>query len=131
MIFRSYSRIVCVMIQLMQQGDYDVIETRKLTKILSLMNGRKKMFAWINANDIGEILVRTEKEHAKNEILASGKYRLYDVKNEEEFTDLPHLELFVGNGKWQGYLLPTGLPTSENPTNRIIPTKETITRTSV
>ena len=41
------------------------------------------------------------------------------VKDERELTDLEHLELLVGEGIWQGYLLTTGLPTDEKKRNRI------------
>jgi hypothetical protein len=37
-----------------------------------------------------------------------------------------HLELSIGKGQWQGYLLLTGLPTNKKRRNRIIPTKEVI-----
>lgn len=116
------------MMKLLQQGQYRLIETRGQTKILIL--NRQKTFAWINAADIGEILVASHKSHKADHILAVGNYRLYEVKNEPTFTDLLHLELLVGEGMWQGYLLPTGLPNEEKKRNRIIPTKEIITRTT-
>lgn len=113
------------MIKLIDGGKYQLIETRRHTKILTL--DRRKSFAWINAADIGEILVTSHKTHIADHILAIGNYRLYQVKNEKNLTDLAHLELFVGDGVWQGYLLPTGMPTDEKKRNRIIPTKEIIT----
>lgn len=117
------------MIQLIQNGHYSLIETKASTKILSL-DGRT-LFAWVMVADIGEILITTHKKHAIDHILSVGKYRIYTVKDEPEFTDLVHVELFVGDGKWQGYLLPTGLPTDTKKRNRIIPTKEIITLSSV
>jgi hypothetical protein len=38
-----------------------------------------------------------------------------------------HLELEVGEGYWQGYLLLSGLPNDDHKRARIIPTTETIT----
>lgn len=114
------------MIRLLDKGTYHLIETKGQTKILML--DKKKTFAWINADDIGEILVSSHKSHKVDHVLAIGKYRLYDVKNEPDYTDLEHLELFVGEGLWQGYLLTSGLPNDEKKRNRIIPTNETITR---
>ena len=114
------------MMMLLDQGTYHLIETQGHTKILTL--DKKKNFAWINAEDIGEILVTSHKSHKVDHVLAAGKYRLYDVKNEKDLTDLKHLELFVGEGLWQGYLLPTGFPSDEKIRNRIIPTHEIITR---
>jgi hypothetical protein len=113
------------MIKLLQEGQYTLIETQGHTKILILGRG---MFAWVNAADIGEILVTSHKTHKVDHILALGNYRVYEVKNEPHLTDLVHLELFVGNGRWQGYVLPTGLPNDAKKRNRIIPTHEIITK---
>lgn len=117
------------MIKLLQEGKYKLIETKGQTKILKLDN--KKTFAWINAKDIGEILVSTHKPHKTDCILAMGGYRMYEVKKEPKLADLIHLELSVGEGSWQGYLLLTGLPTDGKIRNRIIPTDEIITRTTL
>lgn len=117
------------MIKLIEQGSYHLLETKGHTKILTL--DKKQVYAWINAEDIGEILVTSHKSHIVDHMLAAGKYRLYDVKDEPGFTDLIHLELFVGEGLWQGYLLPTGLPNNIKKRNRIIPTNELITVSSV
>ncbi|CAN5130280.1 hypothetical protein BH09PAT1_BH09PAT1_4480 [soil metagenome] len=114
------------MIKRIKEGTYSLIETKMQTKILTLDN--KNIFAWVNAVDIGELLVTSHKSHKTDNILALGNYRQYEVKDEPELTDLQHLELFVGDGKWQGYLLLTGLPTEEKKRNRIIPTDEIITK---
>lgn len=111
----------------MRSGKYLLMETMDGTKILNL--DEADHYAWIKAGEIGEILVASKKEFAPNEVLAAGNYRLYEVKNEADLTDLIHLELFVGNGKWQGYLLPLGLPDGVV-RRRIIPTKEIITKTT-
>ena len=114
------------MIQLIQGGHYKLIESKSQTKVLTLDG--EQVLAWINANDIGEILIASHKKHAIDCILSVGKYRLYNVKDEPNLTDLLHLELHVGNGTWQGYLLPTGLPEGKKKRNRIIPTTEVITK---
>lgn len=116
------------MITCIEQGDYKLIETKGQTKIL-LLDG--KAFAWINVGDIGEILVASHTSHIVDHFLAIGKYRLYEVENEPTLTDTEHLELFVGGGIWQGYLLPTGLPTGDKKRNRIIPTNERVTQTTI
>lgn len=116
------------MIKLIQQGTYTLIETMGYTKILRLDN--KKVFAWIVAREIGEILVASHKAHKTDHILTTGKYRIYEVKDEPKFTDLIHLELLTGEGVWQGYLLPTGLPDNKKKRNRIIPTGEIITKST-
>jgi len=114
------------MIKHVQEGEYDLIETKGQTKILILKGSTS--FAWVHAGDIGEILVTSHKSHLVDHILAVGKYRLYEVNNEPGLTDLMHLELSVGEGVWQGYILPSGLPTDNKIRNRIIPTKEIITK---
>lgn len=116
------------MIKLKKEGTYTLIETQGQTKILTLDG--KQVFAWVYAADIGEILVSSHKKHKTDHVLAIGRYRMYEVKSEPKLTDLTHLELFVGEGIWQGYLLLTGLPTTKTVRNRIIPTKEIITKTT-
>lgn len=113
------------MIKLLQKGEYVLGETKNQTKILTLDD--KKIFAWIYATEIGEILVALSKKQSIDHTLSKGKYRLYEVKDEARLMDLVHLELLAGEGKWQGYLLPTGLPHTKDKRNRIIPTDELIT----
>lgn len=113
------------MVKHIEEGSYELLETKNQTKILKLGN---KTFAWVNAAEIGEILVTSQKDHETDTLLARGTYRLYEVKDEPDLADMLHLELAVGEGKWQGYLLPTGLPTATDKRNRIIPTRETITK---
>ena len=110
------------MIRLLQEGTYWLIETKGQTKILTFDGGQD--FAWVVAENIGQILVTTYKQHPVDHYLAIGPYRIYDVEDEPELADMVHLELFVGGGKWQGYLLPTGLPDAQDRKNRIIPTRE-------
>jgi len=118
------------MITLLTNGTYKLIETRRNTKILSLDdNDKRHAYAWINAGDIGEILVTTHKSHRVDHMLAVGKFRLYEVKSEPELTDLIHLELLVGDGVWQGYLLPLGMPNGVKK-RKIIPTNEIITKST-
>lgn len=114
------------MIRTISQGTYQLIETKSQTKILLLDN--RYTFAWVHAGEIGEILIASHKTHKADHVLAIGRYRLYEVEYEPDFTDLLHLELYVGETMWQGYLLPTGLPTDKKKRNRIIPTDEIITR---
>lgn len=115
------------MIKVMEEGKYKLTETKGQTKILTLDN---KIFAWVNTANIGEILITSHKKHKTDTVLATGSYRLYEVKNEPNLTDLQHLELYVGDNTWQGYFLTTGLPTNEKKRNRIIPTDEIITKST-
>lgn len=119
------------MIKLLQEGRYTLIESKNQIKILILNHSEIKNFVWVNAGEIGEILVASHKPHKADHILANGNYRMYLVENDPNFVDLTHLELHAGNGTWQGYLLPTGLPTEDKKRNRIIPTEEIITKASV
>ncbi len=116
------------MIKLLREGHYNLIETKNQTKILILDGEKRNVFAWINAAEIGEILVTSHKSHKIDHILSLGRYRMYQVKDEPDLTDLIHLELHTGEGIWQGYLLPNALPTDDRKRGRIIPTREIITR---
>jgi hypothetical protein len=111
-------------IKVVEEGTYKLIETKHLTKILKL---KRNNFAWISAGEIGEILISSHKPHRIDHVLAKGRYRMYEVVDEKDFTDLIHLELHIGNGSWQGYLLPKGLPNGIK-RRKIIPTREVITK---
>ena len=117
------------MIKELEKGSYRLLETKADTKVLILNSktGEIYTFAWITAQDIGEILVTSKSDHDVQCVLSMGNYRLYDVEDDPDLVDLNHLELYVGNDVWQGYLLPTGLPTKTDKRNRIIPTDEVIT----
>lgn len=114
------------MIRLLDEGDYQLTETLGITKIIKLSG--KGSFAWVNAGDIGEILVATSGTFKDLYTLATGKYRIYEVNDEPKLADTLHLELFTGRGHWQGYLLITGFPTNKHKRTRIIPTTEIITK---
>jgi hypothetical protein len=116
------------MIKLIKEGRYRLFETKNQTKVLVL--DKKNTYAWINAAEIGEILVSSEKEHSVDCILSVGNFRMYEVNDEPKLVDTIHLELCVGSGAWQGYLLPLGLPTAKEKKHRIIPTTELISRTA-
>lgn len=117
------------MIKLLQQGIYKLIETKNQTKILIL--DEHNTYAWINIKGIGEMLVSSHKNHKADYTLNIGNYRIYKVKNEPHLSDHIHLELSIGRNNWQGYLLLTGLPTEAENRNRIIPTKEIISKTII
>ncbi len=113
------------MIKITEEGKYRLLETKEETKILIL---GEKQFAWIKAEGIGEILVTSHNQKLETDTLLSvGKYKIYEIKDEPNYRDNPHLELEVGEGERQGYLLLTGLPDDEDKRNRIIPTEELIT----
>jgi hypothetical protein len=114
------------MIKKLRSGEYQLLETKQNTKML-VLDG-KSAFAWVVAGEIGEILVSAEIPSDVGAVLSAGEYRLYLVKDEPKLVDLEHLELAIGDGHWQGYLLPTGLPSSEDKRNRIIATDEVITK---
>ncbi|HMS22985.1 MAG TPA: hypothetical protein PKA38_04470 [Candidatus Levybacteria bacterium] len=118
-----------MVIRLIKIGHYVLFETKTDTKILRM--DETKSFAFIFAQEIGEILVSSKNTHKINCVLSRGNYRMYEVINEPNLTDLTHLELFVGEGHWQGYLLPNNMPGSKKKRTRIIPTKEVITKTSL
>lgn len=111
------------MVELIEVGNYKLLETKNQVKILELSD---KVFAWINVQGIGEILVTSHNPHKTDSLLAVGRYRMYDVEDDPDFSDHIHLELSVGSGQWQGYLLLTGLPDDTKKRARIVPTHEVI-----
>ncbi|OGM10847.1 hypothetical protein A2Z22_03110 [Candidatus Woesebacteria bacterium RBG_16_34_12] len=113
------------MIKLLKKGKYSLVETRSDTKILKL---DRKTYVWIYTKTIGEILITTHRGHKTDQKLAKGEYRLYKVKDEPELVDQLHLELSIGEGDWQSYLLPTGFPRNKKMRSRIIPTNELISK---
>lgn len=113
------------MIKLVKKGKYTLVETKNDTKILTL---DWKSYVWVFTKTIGEILISTRKKHPTDEKLSGGEYRLYQVEDEPDLVDTLHLELSVGEGDWQGYLLITGFPQNKKIRSRIISTKEIISR---
>ena len=112
------------MIDLVKTGMYKLIETKSGVKVLYL---EEDSYAWVEPAGIGDILVVSRRSHKTDCVLATGEYRLYNVKDEPRFSDQPHLELQVGDGMWQGYLLFTGLPSGTKKRGRIVSTHENIT----
>lgn len=112
------------MITVEKEGTYKLIETKSNTKILYL---DRESFAWVEPRNFGEMLVVTHTPHRTDCDLSMGRYNLYSVEDEPYLTDLQHLELEYGKKAWQGYLLPTGLPTDNKKRSRIIPTTQIIT----
>lgn len=111
------------MITLQRSGLYKLIETKANTKVLYIDTD---VYAWVEPTNIGEILVFSHNAHKTDCILSMGRYRLFVVKDEPKLSDHIHLELEVGEGHWQGYLLLSGLPDDNHKRGRIIPTHETI-----
>lgn len=115
------------MITVLARGTYTLFETKQHTKMLTL--DEKATYAWVHLQNKSEILVISYVLPTIDHTLSIGSYRLYKVKDEPDLKDQIHLELSVGQGMWQGYLLPNGLPTEKKKRNRIIPTHECITTT--
>ena len=111
------------MIQLTSQGHYRLMGMRGGGRLLTLGN---QGYHWNYARGIGEILTFCKHPHKELYTLSQGGYKIYAVRDEPHLIDLQHLELGLGNGRWQGYLLLTGLPTRRKIRSRIVPTAEVI-----
>jgi hypothetical protein len=111
------------MIKVLENGVYKLIETKRQIKVLYLGD---KTYVWLYIPGIGHILEITHTAHSSDHVLAWGEYRLYEVKNDARFSDQMHLELCVGKGQWQGYLLLSGLPTNTKKKGRMVATQEVI-----
>jgi len=113
------------MIRLQTIGAYTLYQTKKShTKMLKMGKGT---YAWVDFENIGEILVDSRGDYTAECTLSDGEYRIYDIDEEPNLNDNTHLELQVGRNKWQGYLLLTGLPSKDRQRTRMIPTNEIIT----
>lgn len=111
------------MVTLLAKGPYRLIETRNRVHILYLSEAS---YAWIKPAGKAEILVTTRRHHFTDSLLATGEYRLYEVRYRHTLSNCLHLELQTGAGQWQGYLLPNGLPNDEWKRRLIVPTRELI-----
>lgn len=113
------------MITLQNVGAYRLIQTKKHhTKILYLEN---ISYAWVKFENIGEVLIVSHKDYPQECTLSTGRYMLYKVQSERSLRSGMHLELQVGQDKWQGYLIPDGLPDNRRIHTRIIPVGEVVT----
>lgn len=112
------------MLKMVQRGDYKLFDAKENKKVLLIDD---MPFVWENA--VLRKDLSPDSEHDKT-ILASGKYRLYEVANEPGFSDMFHLELSVGCGNWQGWLLNNSLPVNKDNHTNTAPTKEIITKTN-
>ena len=107
-----------------RHGRYTMFETPRESRILSL--GSDMWFAWVEGEQ-GEILVRSNADHERQRTLQEGEYYLVDFKNDESFTDVPHLFL-ERDGEFQEIILPNGLPTDDDAQKRVVGTDKTIAR---
>ena len=107
-----------------RHGQYTLFETPRENRILSL--GTDLWFAWVTGEQ-GEILVRSNADHERQQVLQEGEYYLVDFKDDESFTDVPHLFL-EHNGAFQEIILPNGLPSDDDAQKRVVGTEKTIER---
>ncbi len=114
------------MIKTITKGNYKLVCAKDGERILYL---KDQAYLWSHAKGIGELLAFSRRTREISHTIVEGNFRIYNVKREPELVDLKHLELSVGNGRWQGYLLLTGLPTSSKVRSRIVPTDEIISET--
>lgn len=113
------------MITVLQTGTYQLYK-QDSTRLLTL-NGKKR-YLWQKNHGPTEYLTLLPRQERTAELSASGAFRLYDVKKETNLTDGMHLELFVGEGCWERYLLPDKLPNVKAKVSDIVKTDECITK---
>jgi hypothetical protein len=111
------------MITLTRQGTYRLVDAKDKRRMLYLDD---QGYIWKFAPGIGDLLLFSKHPHKRDNLIAQGLYRIYDVRDEPHFVDLQHLELSIQPSVWQGYLLLTGLPDAQKVRARIVPTNETI-----
>lgn len=111
------------MIKLLTKGVYELVWTKDEKRVLYLGG---QGYLWSHAKGIGELLTFSKHAHKTSYVLTKGQYKIYAVKKEPKYVDLQHLELSIGDGGWQGFLLLTGLPTKTKIRSKIVPTEEII-----
>ena len=116
------------MISVLKRGEYKLIDTKNESKIL-VLDGQET-FSWLLTSQEGEIITSSHVAQKDDTLLSVGNYRLYKIDNEPKYTDNLHLELQVGCGYWQGYLLPSGFPKNKDKSSKIISTDELLTATN-
>lgn len=114
------------MIKLLQSGGYKLLETKDNITVLHLDN--KNAYVWKNVETKGDLQYIKFNPEKICCFLALGNYRLYEVKDETNLTSGNHFELYVGKSKWQGYILPNGLPHTITAKKPIKQTPEIITK---
>ena len=107
-----------------RHGRYTMFETPRENRILAL--GTDLWFAWVTGEQ-GDILVRSDADHEQERTLQEGEFYLVDFRNDEAFTDVPHLFL-ERDGDFQEVILPNGLPTNDDTQKRVVGTDKTISR---
>ncbi|KTB49339.1 hypothetical protein [Dehalogenimonas alkenigignens] len=115
------------MIQLVNKGLYHLEEMDDASKFLILaLDDERRVYIWETA---GGIKIRLAPKQPVKTLctLAAGKYRIYRVQDEPGLASQLHLELLVGEGLWQGFLLPEGWP-EDLETKPMVPVEETITK---
>lgn len=60
--------------------------------------------------------------------ILSGRFRMYETTDEAQFADGTHLELCEGEGKWNCYVLPTGLPNEKELQKEYFSTNKCVTK---
>lgn len=111
------------MIDLIRDGHYELAETATHTHLLTLDGAEH--YAWVLAKGIGEILITAKHHHQIIRVLARGQYIQFNVADEIGLHAGEHLELALGDGQWQGYWLPHGLPNGKY-RRLVVPTWESI-----
>lgn len=107
-----------------RRGRYTLFETPRQNRILSLGDGL--WFAWVQGEQ-GEILVRSDSDHERDQTVQQGEYYLVEFKDDASFTDVPHLFL-ERDGEFQELILPNGLPTDDDTQKRVVGTDKSISR---
>lgn len=112
---------------LQRHGRYTLFETPRQNRILALDDA--EWFAWVDGQQ-GEILVRSGRDHDREEVIQEGEFYLVDFEDDPAFTDVPHLFL-ERDGQFVEVILPNGLPTDSDEQKRVVGTDKTVDRESL
>lgn len=102
--------------EIREEGKYEIFETTKGHTILSLKN--KKFYALVEGQQ-GEIIVKSDSDHKREQTIAEGDYHYVNFEDDPEFQDMPHLFLQDQN-VYRELVLPEGLPDEQNYQKKLI-----------
>lgn len=102
--------------KLKKEGMHELFKTTKGHYILKLDD--KEYYAMVKGQK-GDIIVKSDSDHEKDQDVTKGKYYYADFKDDPEFQDMPHLFMEDGD-QFREIVLPEGLPKESNYQKKLV-----------
>jgi len=121
------------MITVTSKGEYMFMS---IPMLLVLTNEKedesaKTVYRFDLSQSRGNIKLASTNEFTSTEKLLSGRFRIYEVLNEQSFKNGTQLEICKKAGEWSCYVLPEGLPDKNNRVKNFFITNNCITKMSM